>query len=333
MTVTKTIGLVGCGQMGSRLLQGVLAADFGRADSVEIIVVDPSADALSIARSRADEVLAQPNSRTAREVRYCEDFSQLPARLDLAIFAAASKHRFDGLEQLLACTTVPVVLLEKFLFSRTEQYDRAASLLDERGVQAWVHCPRPYWPVYQKIKVDHVPTKPVDITVTGHAYGLASNAVHFFDLARFLNDSPIIKVVTEPATIRTFDSKRAGYREAYGSLVGQDEQGRTIRLSCEPGDGVDVEVRIICGTETIVVEETAGQATRYDESGRQLERWPCRALFASENTTVFEELLQGRAPSLPSYADSALTHLAFMSELMPYLAVGGDDKSFEFPVT
>ncbi|MCW5697421.1 MAG: hypothetical protein KIS96_11905 [Bauldia sp.] len=310
----RTVVIVGCGQMGSRLLQGLLAADAG---TLDVTVVDPSGDSLRLAETRAGEVAGAERHR----VRYQDAVMDLPAEIDLAILASTSRHRLEALRRLAAATRPRTVLFEKFLFDRREHYGEAEAVLAATGAHGIVHCPRPTWPDYRRLANG----SPASVAVTGAGWAMASNAVHFFDLARFFNARPVTKVTVAPGA-STGGNKRAGYREIFGTLRGEDDAGNSVVLSCDPGETPSLRVEVTTADGAALIDELAGTVSL---SGSAPAGSTFNAVPASRNVALMEALLEGRPTGLPDYAQAALTHLALFDALLPL--IGDDDGSL--PVT
>lgn len=330
MTNYVDIATYGAGQMGSRLVQGLLAMPRdGAALSFAVHVIDPSARSRETARSRALEVIESVPGASDDKVLLYETPDAVPRDLALAIFAATSRYRADNVRELLAQHRPQCVLLEKFLFDKRQDYVPAKERLQQIGATGFVHCPRGYWPVYRQIR-DAIPAGArANVVATGQAYALASNCVHLFDLCRYLNGKPVDRVVLDEAQFRPADNKRKGYREIFGRLTGHDEDGEVAELVCEPGDTPTLTVTIQAGDRIWRVEETAGLWEECDTTGARLRGGASSPPLTSQNTAVFTDLLGGQETALPTLPASTITHLAVMDALLPH--IGAADGSL--PVT
>ena len=140
----KKVSIIGAGQLGSRHLQGLKTAQ----SEMGIWVIDASEESLKVAKERCEAV----ESKTPKTVHYEQNIDVLPQNLDLVIVATGSKPRASIIKALLAHSTVSYLVLEKFLFTRLQDYDEIEALLKEKGVKSWVNCPRRMWPSYEAIK-------------------------------------------------------------------------------------------------------------------------------------------------------------------------------------
>lgn len=330
MTQDKTIAIIGAGQMGSRLLQGLLAMQRGEvARGLQVHVVDPSEASRQTAYNRAREIVDREGTADVDEIILHEGSSGLPDQVDLLLLAATSHHRFANLEDALAQTRPGMILLEKFLFDRRDQYAKAANLVEAEGIKAYVHCPRCYWPVYQAEQARLSETgQRAFVRVSGHNYALASNGVHFLDLARFLNGDSVCNVdIREGA--RPALNKREGYREILGALEADDAIGPVAELICEDGESVSLMVSLEAPDSILRIEETGGRWTRLSPTGTIMDKGAFAPVFASDNSAVFSDLLAGAPSPLPTLSESTAIHLAFFDALFPLL--GTDDG--DLPVT
>jgi hypothetical protein len=327
---TMKVVVYGAGQMGSRLAQGLLSVDRSRIDvGLEVYFVDPSSQSRETAVTRASEIMERNGTQSRDKVAAFTGVEDLPKHLDLALLSATSKHRYQNLSDLLAHAEPKHLLLEKFLFVRHEHYEQARQHLNNRGISAWVHCPRSYWPAYQDLKAQAGSDRQAFITVSGSSYALASNCVHFFDLCRYFNGRPVDRVVLDPGTVETDDNKRAGYREVFGELTGYSENEPVAKLSCQRSEDMILHVNVAVGVRSTTFDETGGHRIDLDTDGNELRRQPFAPLFASNNPAVFEDILLGKTPLLPTFEEASTTHLAVFEAMMPYIG----DESGALPVT
>src|SRR5947209_4742456 len=131
-----TVALIGAGQIGSRHLQALARLE------ADITVIDPSSASLDRARELAGK----------SDIRYATQLDQLGPAIDVAIVACSARERRSVVESLLAGRKVGALVLEKVLFQKIEDYEAVGALLKERGVRAWVNCPRRLWPFYQALR-------------------------------------------------------------------------------------------------------------------------------------------------------------------------------------
>jgi predicted dehydrogenase len=101
---------------------------------------------------------------------------------DTAILATTAGGRLEQLE-LLAARGVRTVLLEKPLEQSRARVRRLAAVAERAGMRAFVHLHRRTNPEYARLRDAGGPYR---LVVTGGAFGLACNGIHYLDLAVWL---------------------------------------------------------------------------------------------------------------------------------------------------
>lgn len=310
---TYRIAIVGAGQLGSRHLQGLSKLTC----ACEIDVVDPSAAALATARSRLAEL---PPSAGVREVRYHESLSALPTTLDLVIIATAADIRLAVLLAVLAHSSVRLMLLEKVLFQRPKDYDRAQTALRDHGVKAWVNCPRREYPVYRELSEHFRAHPPVYAQVYGGDWGLGCNGVHFLDLFAMYFGAADVTLDTSALDTNLSISRREGFREFTGTLRGHYLSGGRIELTSVAASTMRLLITIRSENATCIIDEAAGHVFLSDDGVPAL--WTqreFRAPFLSELIPkVVARLLEFETSHLPTFAESTEYHVPFVRTLADY---------------
>jgi predicted dehydrogenase len=128
------IAIIGAGQIGSRHLQSLATIEA----ATVIHLVDPSDDALRVARERFTQVRVPQRGQIELQTVQHLDAVQVP--LDLAIVATSANVRADIVQQLLCRRQARYLLLEKVLFQKEADYTRIGHLLVETRIPAWVNC-------------------------------------------------------------------------------------------------------------------------------------------------------------------------------------------------
>lgn len=302
--------LIGCGNIGFRHLQALLAtSEFA---DINLTVVEPN-DAHH-ARIRAELVSSMVESFKIE--------TRLPNKgplIDLAIVATSANVRREVVDTLLENRTVKVAILEKVLFQRLADLEAVAASLDANGTKAYVNCGRRGFPGYQRLAADLETEGPVHLTVTGQQYALASNGIHFLDLAEFLNRSPLISLDGSDLNAGTLPSKRDGFVEVTGTLKGRLANGAEIRLLCEVGDRFDLSVGIQTKRRHAEIDELKKTMTWQDGVIEDFE-----TRHVSEMPHIYETVLLGKTCALTSYSDSCRQHRFFLTTLLKHMGVAAD---------
>lgn len=294
--------LIGCGNIGFRHLQALCASHM--AADLDLTIVEPNKDHHDrIAQELARTPLGQSRLLTA--------LLTPRGRFDLAIIATKADVRRRVFDDLARQHDFAAIIFEKVLFQSCADLDAVATQLD--GIAAYVNCGRRGFPGYQALRKRLSGSGPVDYTVTGAQYALASNAIHFLDIAACVNESPLISLDTTGLDTETTASKRAGYVEVYGTLTGTLANGAVVSLTCARGDSLAIDVHLSGAGVDIAVDEAANLMVSNGVTE------PFETRHVSGMPYLYETLLQGKGCLLPTYAESAAQHRLLISALNAHL--------------
>ena len=295
-----TLAIVGCGNIGSRLLQSASRAPV---DGLHVWAVEPHASARELAKERFAET-----SDRGHTLHAVESVSALPPALDLLVIATSADTRMSALDAALAITAPRAVLLEKTLWTKLSDYPRALEEL--RGAPVFVNTTRNIWPGYLALRDDLAET-PLHYKASGSDWNLASNAIHFLSVAELLAGSHVTDITLSDTQAR--DAKREGYRDLTGTLHATLADGSTVTLRShtEPGDPLTVTLRQDNRTRTI------------REGAQEIDGQPFPMLHASQIGEELARLVTTATSGLPTLADSTRLHEVFLHALAPH--IGGTD--------
>jgi predicted dehydrogenase len=309
----KKILLIGCGNIGFRHLQALCGSQM--AGQIGLTIIEPN----TAHHSRITDELGRT------PVQLSEVSTALPTQsdhFDLVIIATNADVRRRVFDDLVGKHTFTAILFEKVLFQRIEDLDAVAAQL--QGVAAHVNCGRRGFAGYQMLRdtlssdtpVDYTP---IDYTVVGTQYALASNAIHFLDIAACINQSPLVSLDASGLDQAGGDSKRAGYVEIYGTLKGTLENGATVSLTCTPADALSLDISIAGAALVGKIDEAAGTATVTRGDVTQTLAFETR--HVSGMPYLYETLLNGEGCLLPTYAESAAQHRLLLSAINTHLTL------------
>jgi hypothetical protein len=332
-TDARHVLLVGTGGIGSRLLQSLmtLSADALAGRRLEVICVDPSETALSLARHRVGELSAiTPGIDVRYEVRLPRN---LPREPELVIVATPSAVRFGVVMDLLSRMQPRNLVLEKFLFTQHGAYREVESRLEQGGIRTWVHAPRTVWPGYLDLVGRLQATEPVSMRVSGSNWALASNAIHFVPAFQLLCGEDIVDVSGAGLDPDPIENKRQGYKEVSGRLVLQGSRGSRLELVSLASGLLPLQVTIETPKARFLIEE-AGERMRVQEAASSW-AWselPFRMLRASQMQEPLARILNEGRSSLPTYASMVEPHLALM-RVFNTVFFGPGHETADCPVT
>lgn len=303
----RSATLLGCGNIGFRHLQALCRSSL----PAMITVVEPNADTHQrITRQFAD---------AAASTHTFELLSALPERVDpvdLLIVTTTAEARRAAIENAVAAGVVRSALLEKVLFQTTGDLEAIGNLLTEHGVNTFVNCGRRTFGGYRTLRERWAGRGPVDVHVSGNRFGLGSNAVHFLDLAEFLNHSAISSIDASGLADGSVAGRRPGTVEVFGSLSAGLANGATLTVDCLDADPVRIIVTATCAGERAEIDELARTITDSDGTSASFD-----SQNVSETVEPYELLLGSRTCDLTPYSDSARQHRFYLDALRGHLGL------------
>jgi len=305
--VTRSVLLAGCGNIGFRHLQAICTVP----EALHVTVVEPME---AMHQRIFDEFQAAGSSGHRFELMSALPSS--PNSFDLTVVATAAAQRRALVEQILDRHTTSVMILEKILFQTIADIDAVAQRLVTDGVEAFVNCGRRTFGGYRALRERL--EGPIDITVRGNRFGLASNAVHFLDLSEFLNDSTLSAVDMAGLDAGARDGKRHGVVEIFGTITAVCENGGRLIVESRDKEPVVISVEVRSGTDVIVINELA----RTQTEGADVT--PFASQNVSETTEIYQDAVATGSCALTPYEDSARQHRLFIRELRNHLGLSND---------
>lgn len=313
MANTRNILLVGCGNIGSRILQSILqTSQLSDFSELKIDIVDPAPNLEALVETRISEIFGTWSRGDTSEIKgngfsitLHKSIPEMQDGPDLGIIATTSNIRPQLLDELLQKTSPRRLMLEKFLFQNLSDYPHFEKLLMDAGIPVWVHAPRAEWAHYQSLKQEL--TAPIDVTITGSDFFLASNAIHFIEIFAYLSGGRVTQVDAS-GTFEGKGNKRAGFRELYGTLKAQGANDSRISISCQEGGELPVIIDIKHGGGRVEIDETVEKVTFYDPSGGVIKTEDFPFVFVSQMPETYAKMLLDRPVVLPNFFDSQHHH-------------------------
>lgn len=304
----KTIWLIGCGNIGFRHLQALLAMD----EPARILVIEP-------AKALHDRISGEVTAAGAgHQVTLATELPQA-GPVDLAVVATAAPPRAAIVRALAMRARPPAVILEKVLAQTDAELQSMADDLAAAGSTAHVNCPRRYFPGYQALRRDLAQAGPLSVEVTGSQFGLGSNAVHFLDLIEFLNASPLVTLDTARLTPGGKPSKRQGFQEIYGTLTAALDNGATLRVTCADAPQVQLDLAVVTADgRRYAISEATSRMQAPDGHAMDF-----GTRFVSQTPEIYADALAGRCALTP-LADSLRQHRLYLAALRGHFGLAPD---------
>lgn len=320
----RNIFLIGAGNIGTRTLQSLIQSKF--VEDSTFWIVDPFRDSLELAKQRVGEVGVHDV-----EIKYLTDISQLPEYCELAIVATVSGPRLNICKQLLGRVKVDVLILEKFLFQKLNDYNEFEHISSGVG-KVYVNCPRQTWPGYVWLKDQLINENKIDVSIDGSNWALASNAIHFISMFKYISDANAVDVTNSGLDKTVVDNKRQGYKEVTGVLTAKTVRGDCLTLNSRANGDKALSILVKTPSSEYAISEQNQICSLY--SGGALARSvDFGILRASEMSADFNELYYYGKSNLPSYDDVRVEHLQLISILNNVFYSTTSDKSTICPIT
>ncbi len=320
------IAIIGAGQLGSRHLQALASVKH----VVNIQVVDPSTDSLKIANERFKEV----SENFKGKISFLPSMDLLEKKLDVVIVATNSRIRREVIEKLLDHSQVNYLILEKFLFVKSEDYAFVGNLLEKKKIKTWVNCPRRMMHFYQDLEKRI--SGNVHFAATGNAWGIGCNGIHVLDLFAFLTNTQNIVLSTNLIDKTILESRRKGYIEFCGTVTGQSDK-HSFRMTSFPGNPSEVFITIDTPTARYYIEEGAKGKMRVatEENKWKWEESFFEMPYQSQLTNIFvDEIIATGNCNLTSYKESETLHLLLLENFISFLRnVNNNNSINECPIT
>jgi len=124
---------------------------------------------------------------------------------------------------------VQFLLLEKVLFQAGRDCVEVGRLLKEQTVRAWINAPRRMWSGYLGLREFLVRERILSFIFSDTEWGLACNSYHLLDLFAWLTDEKIDEISPVLLDSQLLPSKRSGFTELTGTLIGKFSNGCFFR--------------------------------------------------------------------------------------------------------
>ena len=316
--MSRGVAICGAGNLGRRYLEGILASEL-----IEVVhVYDISEDALRACEKIVRRLGNGHAARSVAQVCLHETIDALPTDLELAIVATSADVRPEVVGQLAAHSRVPHWILEKVLAQDELGLDQLS--VATSASLAWVNTPRRMMDWYRRLHRLVRGHRPISMVVSGGAWGLGCNAVHFIDVLAWWSGETPCDIETSALSHEWHPAKRKGFSEVYGSMSVTYTEGSclTLTASHDPastgtgtGTGTEteteIEIEVEVGGLTWLIVESEGTARRSD--GLEL---PGRVDLQSEMSAgLADSILTTGTCLLPTLDESISTHRVLLRGL------------------
>ena len=320
------IGLVGAGALGSRHLQALMITN----RALNIYVMDTSEESLR----KSEELCYQMRESSNHKIIFTTDVNKLPKKLEVVIVATSANVRKIVIEQIIANSKVNYFILEKVLFQKIEDYRTVHKMFEENNIKSWVNCPRRLYPFYQELKERLSNATSMEISVSGSAWGLGCNGIHFMDLIAFLAGNEMVKVDISGLEKEYLQSKRLGFLEIAGTISGTMGRCKNYSITSYLGQTCPISIQITSDVLKCVISESKKTALIAEESNEwEWKEEIFQLPYQSQLTqVVLQDILDTGECKLTDYDTSRYLHENLQEALIPYFTKLGVEGN-QCPIT
>jgi len=294
----KNILLVGCGNLGSRHLQGLAKIT----PALEISVVEPNDDAINLGKKRLNEI--QNHNHV---VTWYKDINNISKPSDLAIISTNSLGRVNLITKLLE-NNHSRFLVEKMVCQSKEEFEKLLNNLKNNNAQGWLDASRRYFPFYQKMKDHFSNSVPIHFSVKAGNIGLGTNAIHFIDLFLWYAGTTNLSLNGDSLHNEIFPNKHGkDFVEFAGTIIGKTDNDSILELSFLPEDNLPIIIEITQNKKRLVVDETNEKVLVSENLPNNI---PFKWIYQSDLTTdMASDIITKDDCNLPQLSDSFNAHI------------------------
>lgn len=238
--------IFGCGNIGSRHLQGLI-----KNDNVKIFVVENNIQSIEITKERISKF------KNKNLVNFYKDLNFKKKKFDLCIIATTSKNRLLYIKKIISSKIIKNLIIEKVAFQNINDFLKAKEILNKKNISTYINCPRRSYKLYRDIKKIINNKILIKISVTGNPWNMASNMLHFIDLYLFFAGRISEKQKFKLSKINKItQSKRNGFKELKGKIYVYNSNGCILEFKDLESLNQQLIIKIYNGKKIIEVNES-----------------------------------------------------------------------------
>ena len=248
----KKICIIGCGNIGSRHLQGIAKIRY----PLSIDIVEPNKKSKKIAKIRLEEI---NKKKIPHKISWYNSIDELKNNYDLIVLSTTSENRVKLFSNLVERGN-RVFLLEKIVCQSIQDYKKLLKIIHKNKVNAWVNTPRRYMNSYIKLRKKIQTNKKLFLDITSGNSGLGTNAIHFLDLFSWLTKDEKIKIVGTDLEKKIYKNKRnKEFFEFGGNIFGKTTNGSVISIKLFPTFNLPTFISIQNNNLNVIFDELNSQ--------------------------------------------------------------------------
>ena len=297
----KKIILVGCGNIGSRHLQAIAKLSY----DIQVDIVEPNNDAVSLAKTRLNEMLYD---KTNHEFFWHRSINELTDVGDVVIVATNSVNRVDLISDLISKGNTRF-LIEKLVCQSITQYNIIIKKVKESNSKVWVNTNRRYFKSYNTIKELLQREKILSLSVKANSKnGLSTNAIHYIDLFSWLIEDYEITLNGKLLSDQLLQNKRGpNFKEFSGIITGIAKNNSSLSIEFLPYLEDEVFVEISTNELKMIIDETNEKITTFGNMKHYNLEFKNEPV-SNISTKIINDILEDDKSLLPTLNDSFIGH-------------------------
>lgn len=211
--------MFGCGNIGSRHLQGLLK----NKNISNIAIIEKNFNSIKVAKAR---IL---NNSSKKKVIFYKNLDFRRKKFDLCIMATTSEKRLRYIKEIIKKKMIKNLIIEKVAFQNIKDLQYAEIILKKKNINTWINCPRRSYKIYKFLKKKIDPKNKISMSVRGNPWNMASNMIHFIDLFMFfskkINEKYLVTLYKNNIVVK---SKRVQFIEIKGKIKITNSSGDVL---------------------------------------------------------------------------------------------------------
>ncbi|MFH1428303.1 MAG: Gfo/Idh/MocA family oxidoreductase [Candidatus Margulisiibacteriota bacterium] len=325
--MSKTVLLIGCGELGSRHLQAAVSLS----EISEIYIVEPNSSSIERGKTRINEV-SDLNPKI--KFKWFNNLEDAPVNGDLCIVATQAGGRAALIKQASELG-YQNFFIEKIVTQSVSDYQSLLDLAAQKGLKVWVNCKTRAYGVHKYIKSCLDPNAPIVFTDMGGNHGLANNGVHSVDLFVFYDGSE--NLISSGSRIdQVLHKTKRGLLDLSGTFNGHTEKGSDFMVSFAGSHNSPDHISIVSSKCRFIVDHFQ----KFAWESHADKNWKWQNIPIDDNWSVsfmskafIQDILNNNTCELPTLLDCYPAHKFILSELQPHFNMLTGEQNDYCPVT
>ena len=309
----ENIAIIGVGALGKRHLQSMVELQ----DQRNIYAVEINEEIIKVLKTEFPSV------------NFITTVDELPDELEVVVIATNSNIRRLLFEQLINHSIVKNIIFEKVLFQKEEDYYFVHGKLNQLNINAWVNCARREWDSYKLLKEELNTCDELHISAIGGQWGIGCNAIHILDIIEYLSGNEIGTLDISKLEHNIIESKRKGFYEFFGTIVGDCGKCKNYSLTCIDNSNLPFRIEITTEKSRYMIDEGNNYLLiSNEESEWKWKKREFKQVYQSQMTgRVIKSIIDNGTCNLSNYESSMQLHLKYIIPLIDFFKANGMEEN------